>query len=130
MQNITMEGNGYRITGISKIKWPDFCTDVYILLLFSEGPLAEEFSYKLTPDNKTVAIIDLGILGGDRLTTAEFVDENTLVSYCKDPDTGIVDVIATRTIFPNNPDIMYFKTKDVLEGHHYETVSAMIRQKQ
>jgi len=106
-QTIIKEGNGYRVSGI-------------------KGPKQEVFSYLLTPDNTTVETIDFGILGGDRLTTAEFVDDNTLVSYCKDPATGQVDVIATRTILPNNPNIMYFKTKDV--PLDYEMVATMIRQ--
>ena len=99
---------------------------VRFFIMFSEGPKQEVFSYLLTPDNTTVETIDFGILGGDRLTTAEFVDDNTLVSYCKDPATGQVDVIATRTILPNNPNIMYFKTKDV--PLDYEMVATMIRQ--
>ena len=93
---------------------------------FSEGPKQEVFSYLLTPDNRTVETIDFGILGGDRLTTAAFENENSLVSYCKNPATGIIDVIATRTILPSNPNIMYFKTKDVAED--YEFVATMIRQ--
>ena len=92
----------------------------------SEGPKQEVFSYKLTPDNRTIENIDIGIIGGPRLTTAELVDDNSLVSYLKNPETGVVDMIATRTILPNNPNIMYFKTKDV--PHGYEMVATMIRQ--
>ena len=126
-QTIIKEGNGYRISGISKINHSiDFYIDFQFWKTFSEGPKAEVFSYKLTPDNRTVETIDFGVLGGDRLTTAEFVDDNTMVSYCKDPATGIVDIVATRTILPNNPNIMYFKTKDIPEG--YEMVATMIRQ--
>ena len=127
-QTIIKEGNGYRVSGISKInsKFIEVFFRVRFLIMFSEGPKQEVFSYLLTPDNTTVETIDFGILGGDRLTTAEFVDDNTLVSYCKDPATGQVDVIATRTILPNNPNIMYFKTKDV--PLDYEMVATMIRQ--
>ena len=126
-QTIIKEGNGYRISGISKTKILNFDELLMIILmLFSEGPKQEVFSYLLTPDNRTVETIDFGILGGDRLTTAAFENENSLVSYCKNPATGVIDVIATRTILPSNPNIMYFKTKDVAED--YEFVATMIRQ--
>ena len=63
--------------------------------------MKEVFNYKLTPDNRTVTRIDLGdALGGERDTTAEVVG-NDLVSYCKDPATGEVDMIATRSIAPS-----------------------------
>merc|ERR1712154_140151 len=92
-QTIIWRGNGYQVSGI-------------------KGPLKEVFNYKLTPDNRTVTQIDLGsALGGLRDTTAEFTG-NALVSYCKDPATGKVDMIATRSIPPNNPDVMLFKTYD------------------
>ena len=128
-QTIIKEGNGFRISGISKTKIPKilyFDELLIIFIQFSEGPKQEVFSYLLTPDNRTVETIDFGILGGDRLTTAAFENENSLVSYCKNPATGVIDVIATRTILPSNPNIMYFKTKDVAED--YEFVATMIRQ--
>ncbi len=70
-------------------------------LFLLEGPLKEVFSYKLTPDNRTVEMIDLGSdLGGLRATTVE-VKGNALVSTLSVPETGEVDMIATRTIDPS-----------------------------
>ena len=44
--------------------------------------------------------IDLGKLGGERLTTA-VIDGNSLVSYLRDPVTQEIDMIANRTILPS-----------------------------
>ena len=63
----------------------------------SEGPLKEVFNYKITPDNSTIEMIDLGeALGGMREATAEIVG-NSLVSYLKVP-SGEIDMIATRSL--------------------------------
>ena len=60
--------------------------------------MKEVFSYKLTPDNRTIEMIDLGSsLGGLRETTAA-VENGELVSYCTDPATKKVDLIAKRSI--------------------------------
>ena len=66
---------------------------------FSEGPLKEVFNYKITPDNSTIEMIDLGeALGGMREATAEIVG-NSLVSYLKVPGpSGEIDMIATRSL--------------------------------
>ena len=94
--------------------------------LFSEGPLREVFNYKLTPDNTTVEMINLGKdMGGMRETTAEIIGES-LVSYLRNPESGEIDMIATRTLDPSNPNVMYFKTKDV--PYDYEMVATMKRQ--
>ena len=60
------------------------------------------FNYKITPDNSTIEMIDLGAaLGGMREATAEIVG-NSLVSYLKVPGpTGEVDIISTRSINPS-----------------------------
>ena len=65
----------------------------------SEGPLKEVFNYKITPDNSTIEMIDLGdALGGMREATAEIVG-NSLVSYLKVPGpSGAIDMIATRSL--------------------------------
>jgi len=105
-QTIIWRNGGYQISGI-------------------KGPLKDVFDYNLTPDNRTVTMIDLGSsLGGMRETTAEIVG-GSLVSYCKDPTTNEVDMIATRTIAPNNPNVMYFKSKDI--PYNYEMVATMKR---
>ena len=58
--------------------------------------MREVFSYKLTPDNRTVEMIDLGdSLGGERQTLVAVVG-NALVSYLSVPG-GDVDMIATRS---------------------------------
>merc|ERR1712154_204840 len=107
-QTIIWRNNGYQISGI-------------------KGPLKEVFNYKLTPDNRTIEMIDLGsALGGMRETTAEIIG-NSLVSYCKVPGpSGEIDMIATRSIDPRNPNVMYFKTKDV--PYDKEMVATMKRQ--
>ena len=104
-QTIIWRGNGYQVSGISKLftflKKPTEYLFFKNTISISEGPLKEVFNYKLTPDNTTVTQIDLGsALGGLRDTTAEFTG-NALVSYCKDPATGKVDMIATRSIAPS-----------------------------
>jgi len=106
-QNIEWKNGAYHISGF-------------------KGPLREEFSYALTPDDQTVEMIDLGSsLGGMRETTAK-IEGNSLISSCKIPSTNEVDMIATRTIDANNPNVMYFKSKDVPYG--YEMVATMRRQ--
>ena len=67
---------------------------------FLEGPLREVFSYKLFTDNSTVSNIDLGKMGGERMTTA-VIDGNSLISYLRDPVTQEIDMIANRTILPS-----------------------------
>ena len=115
--------------------------------MVTEGPKQERFSYVLHTDNSTVSNIDLGKLGGNRETVAAFRG-NSLVSYLRKPGTNNVDVVATRTITPSkyilllvcinapflllkyflgNPDVMFFKIKDIETG--YEMVSTMLRQK-
>merc|ERR1712110_86680 len=90
-----------------------------------KGPLREAFSYKLKPDDSTIEMIDLGSsLGGMRKTTAKVLG-NALVSSCKVPSTNVVDMVATRTIDPNNNNVMYFKSKDIPYG--YEMVATMRR---
>lgn len=106
-QTIIKQGKDYKVSGI-------------------KGPLREVFSYKLFTDNSTVSNIDLGKLGGERLTTA-VIDGNSLVSYLRDPVTQEIDMIANRTILPSNPDIMFFATKDIPYGH--EMVATMKRQR-
>ena len=44
--------------------------------------------------------IDLGKLGGERMTTA-VIDGNSLISYLRDPVTQEIDMIANRTILPS-----------------------------
>merc|ERR1712141_427142 len=105
-QTIVKIGNDYKVSGI-------------------KGPLREVFSYKLFTDNSTTTNIDLGKLGGERWTTAE-IKENSLISYLYNPITNTTDMLAIRTISPSNPDIMYFKTKDIPYG--YEMVATMKRQ--
>ena len=61
--------------------------------------MREVFSYKLFTDNSTTTNIDLGKLGGDRLTTAE-IKENSLISYLYNPITNTTDMLAIRTISP------------------------------
>ena len=72
----------------------------FIIIL--EGPKKVAFNYKITPDNSTIEMIDLGAaLGGMREATAEIVG-NSLVSYLKVPGpTGEVDIISTRSINPS-----------------------------
>merc|ERR1712172_9280 len=107
-QTIIWRNSGYQISGI-------------------KGPLKEVFNYKITPDNSTIEMIDLGeALGGMREATAEIVG-NSLVSYLKVPGpSGAIDMIATRSMDPNNPDVAYYKTKDVPYDH--EMVATMYRQ--
>ena len=64
--------------------------------------MKEVFNYKITPDNSTIEMIDLGAaLGGMREATAEIVG-NSLVSYLKVPGpTGEIDIISTRSINPS-----------------------------
>ena len=78
-----------------------FCGCFYTFF-FSEGPLKEVFNYKITPDNSTIEMIDLGeALGGMREATAEIVG-NSLVSYLKVPGpSGEIDMIATRSMAPS-----------------------------
>jgi hypothetical protein len=105
-QTIVWQNGGYHISGI-------------------KGPLRETFSYTLTPDGQTVETIDLGSsLGGLRECTVDIVS-GSLVSNCKDPSTNQIDMIATRTIAPDNPNVMYFKSKDV--PYNYEMVATMRR---
>ena len=61
--------------------------------------MKEVFNYKITPDNSTIEMIDLGeALGGMREATAEIVG-NSLVSYLKVPGpSGEIDMIATRSL--------------------------------
>merc|ERR1712141_957431 len=106
-QTIIWRNGGYQVSGV-------------------KGPQKEVFGYKLTPDNRTIEIIDLGSsLGGKRETTCEVVG-SSLVSYCLDPKKNKIDLIATRTIDPNNPNVMYYKTKDIPYDH--EMVATMRRQ--
>ena len=113
-QTIIKQGKDYKVSGISKLisKWHFIKFSLYFgvlgifsivffyLLHFLEGPLREVFSYKLFTDNSTVSNIDLGKLGGERLTTA-VIDGNSLVSYLRDPVTQEIDMIANRTILPS-----------------------------
>ena len=75
---------------------------IHPLFFISEGPLKEVFNYKITPDNSTIEMIDLGeALGGMREATAEIVG-NSLVSYLKVPGpSGAIDMIATRSMDPS-----------------------------
>ena len=81
--------------------------------------MKEVFNYKITPDNSTIEMIDLGeALGGMREATAEIVG-NSLVSYLKVPGpSGEIDMIATRSLsskyftkrlapFPPGKDTLY-----------------------
>ena len=82
----------------------------FFIINISEGPRKEAFNYKITPDNSTIEMIDLGAaLGGMREATAEIVG-NSLVSYLKVPGpTGEIDIIATRSINPSKYfTIQYF----------------------
>ena len=74
-----------------------FNANFFIIIL--EGPKKEAFNYKITPDNSTIEMIDLGAaLGGMREATAEIVG-NSLVSYLKVPGpSGEIDMIATRSL--------------------------------
>merc|ERR1712020_598158 len=88
-QTIIWKNGGYQVSGV-------------------KGPLKEVFSYKLTPDNRTIEMIDLGSsLGGLREATA-VVENGELVSYCTDPATKKVDLIAKRSIDKRNPNVMYY----------------------
>ena len=69
--------------------------------------MKEVFNYKITPDNSTIEMIDLGeALGGMREATAEIVG-NSLVSYLKVP-SGEIDMIATRSMNPSKYFTMYY----------------------
>ena len=71
----------------------------FFIIIISEGPRKEAFNYKITPDNSTIEMIDLGAaLGGMREATAEIVG-NSLVSYLRVPGpSGEIDMIATRSL--------------------------------
>merc|ERR1712008_15473 len=92
-----------------------------------KGPKKEAFNYNITPNNFTIEMIDLGAgLGGMREATAEIVG-NSLVTYLKVPGpTGAIDIIATRSMNPDNPGVMYYKARDV--PYDYEMVATMKRQ--
>ena len=81
-------------------------------LIFAEGPKNENYQFNLVPDKKTRTDADLGALGGPRKAVAEFVG-NSLVTYLHKLDDDSIDVIATRTINPENPNVMIYSLKDV-----------------
>ena len=91
------------------VRWKVNIEKKLILKFFiSEGPLKEVFNYKITPDNSTIEMIDLGeALGGMREATAEIVG-NSLVSYLKVP-SGEIDMIATRSMDPSKYFTIYSK---------------------
>ena len=90
--------------------------------------MKEVFNYKITPDNSTIEMIDLGeALGGMREATAEIVG-NSLVSYLKVPGpSGEIDMIATRSLsskyftkrlalFPPGKDNLYVQSNLTLRN--------------
>jgi len=73
------------------------------------------YSFTLIPDGSTTSTIDLGPLGGNRRATASFQgDGNTLQT--KLFDGRKLDVLAIRTINPNNKDVMIYTLVDVKSG--------------
>lgn len=100
-QTIIWKNGGYQVSGI-------------------KGPLREVFSYKLTPDNRTVEMINIGEIGGQKSTTATVVG-SSLISYLADPTSGVVDMIAERSLAPGKNEHQIETTTNTLL-RHIETV--------
>ena len=96
-----------------------------ILTFFSEGPKYEDYQFNLVPDSQTRTDIDLGALGGPRKAVAKF-QGNDLVTELHKLEDDVVDVIATRSIDPANPNVMTYTLTDVESG--YKLIQKLNRQ--
>jgi hypothetical protein len=97
--------------------------DLILKTVESRGPLATKFRTRFVADNSTETSCDLGELGGVRTMISEFKG-NSLIAYVK-TSSGIVDIVATRTIDPKNRNQMVFAIKHLPSGIEY--ISYFIR---
>ena len=81
------------------------------------GPLKTHFLTWLVADNTTITKSDLDVLGGVRQSISEFKG-NSFIVYLFNSN-GVIDMVATRTILPENPDQHLFSIKHLPSGVEY-----------